>query len=191
MMRRTATTPRRIALIRAILPTALGIAIALLLVGCNGASSGPSDDPTTTPHVEEPALVDPVAAAVANEAAMIDAFFAKDVDAVMATFAEDAIFEDQTFGDYLEGAPAVRDMYASAMRFTDAEATEVLDHWVSSDGSRAVVVFRWIGTNYLGRAFDLPLVGIHEYRDGKIAKETLYYAASDTYDQLTTSPSTE
>lgn len=191
MMRRTATTPRRIALIRAILPTALGIAIALLLVGCNGASSGPSDDPTTTPHVEEPALVDPVAAAVANEAAMIDAFFAKDVDAVMATFAEDAVFEDKTFGDYLEGAPAVRDMYASAMRFTDAEATEVLDHWVSSDGSRAVVVFRWIGTNYLGRAFDLPLVGIHEYRDGKIAKETLYYAASDTYDQLTTSPSTE
>lgn len=191
MMRRTATTPRRIAPIRAILPTALGIAIALLLVGCNGASSGPSDDPTTTPHVEEPALVDPVAAAVANEAAMIDAFFAKDVDAVMATFAEDAVFEDKTFGDYLEGAPAVRDMYASAMRFTDAEATEVLDHFVSSDGSRAVVVFRWIGTNYLGRAFDLPLVGIHEYRDGKIAKETLYYAASDTYDQLTRSPSAE
>jgi steroid delta-isomerase-like uncharacterized protein len=191
MMRRTATTPRGTALFHAIMPTAIGIAIALLLVGCNGASSGPSEDPTTTPQVEEPALVDPVTAAEANEVAMIDAFFAKDVDAVMATFAEDAIFEDQTFGDYLEGASAVRGMYASVMEFTDADATEVLDHWVASDGSRAVVVERWIGTNYRGAPFDLPIVLVHEYRDGKITKESIYYAASDTYDQLTRSPSAE
>jgi ketosteroid isomerase-like protein len=191
MMRRTATNPRGTDLVHAIMPAALGIAIALLLVGCSGASSGASDDPATTPQGEEPALVDPAAATEASEAAMIDAWFAKDLDAVMAIFAEDAIFEDKTFGDYLEGAPAVRDMYASAMKFTDAEASELLDHFVASDCSRAVVVYRWIGTNYLGRAFDLPFVGIHEYRDGKIIKATLYYAAADTYDQLTTPPSAE
>ena len=32
------------------------------------------------------------------------------------------------------------------------------------------------------------IVGVvHEYRDGKIAKESIYYAAPDTYDQLTRS----
>jgi steroid delta-isomerase-like uncharacterized protein len=195
MMRRIATIPRGIAPVHAIVPTALGIAIALLLVGCTGASSGPSDDPTTTAQGEELlALADPVAATEANEAneaANIDAFFAKDLDAIMATYAEDAIFEDQTFGDYLEGASAVRGMYRSVMEITDADATELLDHFVSSDGSRAVLVTRWIGTNYLGRPFAIPILTLHEYRDGKIAKETLYYAAQDTYDQLTTSPSAE
>ena len=32
---------------------------------------------------------------------------------------------------------------------------------------------------------------MHELRDGKIAKESIYYAARDTYDQLTRSASTE
>jgi hypothetical protein len=66
----------------------------------------PSDDPTTTPQGEEPALVDPAAATEASEAAMIDAWFGKDIDAIMAIVAEDAIFEAKTFGDYLEGAPS-------------------------------------------------------------------------------------
>ena len=74
---------------------------------------------------------------------------------------------------------------------TDADATELLDRFVSADGSRAVLVERWIGTNYLGAPFDLPIVLIHEYRDGKIAKESIYYAAWDTHDQLTRSPSTQ
>ena len=191
MMRRIATIPRGIAPLPAIVPTTLGIAIALLLVGCSGGGSGPSDDPATTPQGEGPAVVDPVAATEANEAANFDAFFAKDLDAIMATYAEDAIFEDQTFGDYLEGARHVRGMYESVMEMTDTEASEVLDHWVASDGSRAVIVFRWIGTNYRGGAFDIPMVTLHEYRDGKIAKETLYYAASDTYDQLTRSADAE
>lgn len=140
---------------------------------------------------DEPAAADPVVAAEANEAANLDAFFAQDLDAIMATYAEDAIFEDQTFGDYLEGNAAVRGMYGAVLRQTDAEATELLDHFVAADGSRAVVVERWIGTNFLGAPFDLPIVLVHEYRDGKITKESIYYAAWDTHDQLTRSPSTQ
>ena len=113
----------------------------------------------------------------ANEAANFAAFLAQDPDAIMATFTEDAIFEDRTFGDYLEGANAVRSMERAASSMTDAEASETLDHFVSADGSRAVRVFRWVGTNFNGAPFDLPLVSIHEYRDGKIAKESIYYAA--------------
>ncbi len=147
-----------------------------LIGGLNVAVMAQDDEPTTA---------DLVTATEANEAAYLDAFFAQDLDAVMATFTEDAIFEDQTFRDYLEGASAVRDMYGGVFRMTDTEATELLDHFVAVDGSRAVVVERWIGTNFLGAPFDLPLVAIHEYRDGKIAKESLYYAALNAYNQLT------
>ena len=140
---------------------------------------------------DEPAPADAVAATEANETAYLDAFFAGDLDAIMATYTEDAIFEDQTFGDYREGKLSVRGMVGAAIRLTDADTTEVLDRFVSADGSRAVVVERWVGTNYLGAPFDLPIVAIHEYRDGKIAKESIYYAARDAYAQLTQSPSTE
>ncbi len=144
-----------------------------------------------TAQDDEPAPADVVAVTEANETANLDAFFAQDLDAVMATYAEDAIFEDQTFGDYLEGNGAVRGMYGAVLRMTDADATELLDRFVSADGSRAVLVERWIGTNYRGAPFDLPIVLVHEYRDGKISKESIYYAAWDTHDQLTRSSSAE
>ena len=158
-------------------------ALTLAVVGGPSAAVAAQD--------AEPVPADPVAATEANETAYLDAFFAGDLDAIMATFAEDAIFEDQTFGYYSEGNAFVRGMDRNALRMTDMDATELLDRFVSADGSRAVVVERWIGTNYRGAPFDLPIVAIHEYRDGKIAKESIYYAARDAYAQLTQSPSTE
>jgi steroid delta-isomerase-like uncharacterized protein len=146
-----------------------------LLAGLAGAVSAHSE--------EEPEAT----ATAANEAAYLDAFLAQDLDAIMATFTDDAVFEDQTFGDHLEGTPAVRGMERAVFRLTDPEATELLDHFVSSDGSRAVMVWRWAGTSAMGREFDLPTLLVHEYRDGRIAKESIYYAARDTYAQLTES----
>ena len=134
---------------------------------------------------DEPAPADPVAVTEANEAANFAAFLAKDPDAIMATFTEDPIFEDRTFGDYLEGATAVRTTELSAASMTDADASETLDHFVSADGSRAVRVFRWVGTNFRGAPFDLPLVSIHEYRDGKIVRQAMYYASPNVYTELT------
>ncbi len=136
---------------------------------------------------DEAVTADAVAVTEANETANLDAFFAQDLDAIMATYAEDAIFEDRTFGDHLEGNAAVRSMIGPVLKMTDVDATELLDRFVAADGSRAVLVERWIGTNYRGAPFDLPIVLVHEYRDGKIAKESIYYAAPDTYDQLTRS----
>ena len=153
-----------------------------LIGGLNVAALAQDDEPTPA---------DVVAATEANEAANFAAFLAQDPDAIMATFTEDPIFEDRTFGDYLEGDSAVRGMEWAASFMTDAEASEVLDHFVSADGSRAVRVFRWVGTNFNGAPFDLPLVSIHEYRDGKIAKESMYYADPDPYGQLTSSPSAD
>ena len=165
--------------------------IRLLLAGTLGLALIGGLNVAVTAQDDEPTLADVVATTEANEAANFAAFLAKDPDAIMATFTEDPIFEDRTFGDYLEGATAVRRMQEAASKQTDAEATELLDHFVSADGSRAVLVERWVGTNYRGAPFDLPIVLIHEYRDGKIAKESIYYAAWDTYDQLTASPPAE
>lgn len=127
----------------------------------------------------------PVVAAQANEAASLDAFLAQDLDAFMATYADDATFEDLTFGDHFDGASEIREMYQALIRWTDPDTTEVLDTFVSADGSRAVAVLRWTGTSgATGRPFDLPTVVLHEYRDGKIAKESMFYAAPDTVAQL-------
>ena len=134
---------------------------------------------------------DQAAAAEANEAAYVDAFVAKDLDAFMAVFSDEPVFEDQTFGDYLVGANAVRTMEGAVLRMTDHETSALLDRFVSADGSRAVQVWKWSGTNYLGRPFDMPVLVVHEYEDGKIAKESLYYAARDAYAQLTQSASAD
>jgi steroid delta-isomerase-like uncharacterized protein len=157
--------------------------LTLALVGGPSAAVMAQDD--------EPVPADPVAATEANETANLDALFAGDLEAIMATYTEDVTFEDQTFGDHLEGNAALRGMMGAVLRMTDGDASEVLDRFVAPDGSRSVVVERWVGTNYQGAPFDLPIVVLHEYRDGKIAREVMYYAARDTYEQLTRSPSTE
>jgi steroid delta-isomerase-like uncharacterized protein len=134
---------------------------------------------------QEEVQPDMIAAAEANEAASLDAFLAQDLDAFLATYADDAVFEDLTFGDHFDSASEIREMYQALIWWTDPDTTEVLDSFVSADGSRAVAVLRWTGTSgATGRPFDLPTVVLHEYRDGKIAKESMYYAAPDTVAQL-------
>jgi hypothetical protein len=74
---------------------------------------------------------------------------------------------------------------------TDAEASTLLDHFISADGARAVQLWQWAGTNYWGGSFDMPVLVLHEYDDGRIAKESLYYAARDPHAQLTQPASAE
>ena len=121
----------------------------------------------------------------ANEAAYTEAFWAEDIDAVMATFTDDVVFEDQLFGDHLEGARAVRGMDEAVSQIADPRSNEVIDQSIAADGSRAVQILRWRGVSGSGRPFDIPTLAVHEYRDGRIAREVMYYTARDTYDQLT------
>ena len=152
------------------------IVFTLVLLATLG-SSGLAQD-------EYPVLPDAVAATQANEAAFNEAFWAEDIDAVMATFTDDVIFEDELFGDYLEGADAVRDMYEAVFYITDPGTNEVVDQFISADGSRAVQILRWRGINGSGRPFDIPTLALHEYRDGKIAKEVMFYADRDAFAKL-------
>ncbi len=127
---------------------------------------------------------DPTASVEANEAAYAEAFFAKDLDAFMDTFTDDVVFIDETYGDHFEGKAAVRGMYANVITFADPEQSEVIDLFVADDGMFAASTWEWFGTNAYGNPFHLPTALIHEYRDGRIARETVYYASPDAYGQL-------
>jgi steroid delta-isomerase-like uncharacterized protein len=133
---------------------------------------------------EADANAEAIAAVEANEAAYLEAFLAKDLDAFMDTFTDDAVFIDETFGDHLEGRAAVRGMYTHMIKLADPDLSEELDLYVTGDGTTATSTWEWIGTNAYGDPFHLPLALIHEYRDGKIARETVYYASRNAYNQL-------
>lgn len=152
------------------------IVSTLILLAALGSSGLAQDEPQVLP--------DAVAATRANEAAFNEAFWAEDIDAVMATFTDDVVFEDELFGDYLEGAEAVRGMYEAVFYITDPGTNELVDQFISADGSRAVQILRWRGTSGSGKPFDIPTLALHEYRDGKIAKEVMFYAARDAFAQL-------
>jgi hypothetical protein len=130
------------------------------------------------------AMPEIIAEVEANETANIEAFLSKDLDALMDTFTDDVVFVDETYGDYVEGKDAYTKMNAIVMEFTDPEGTEVLDHFISEDGTRAASTWEWVGINYWGNPFSLPHSIINEYRDGKIARQTIYYASPDAYGQL-------
>jgi steroid delta-isomerase-like uncharacterized protein len=143
--------------------------VVLLLACCGDAADGDAEA---------------IAAVEANEQAYSDAFFAKDLDGLMDTFADDAIFIDETFGDHLDGKVAIKAMYWTALDMTDPDLTEVTDLFIAADGTFAANESVWIGTNSHGKPFHLPTATIHEYRDGKIVRETMYYASPNAYTEL-------
>ena len=155
--------------------TSVFVITLALLAGLGSSSLG---------QTEQEVLPDMVALTAANEAAFNEAFWAEDIDAVMATFTDDVVFEDELFGDYLEGAAAVRGMYEAVFYITDPGTNVVTDQFISADGSRAVQILRWRGTSGSGRPFDIPTLALHEYRDGKIAREVMYYADRDAFAKL-------
>lgn len=137
---------------------------------------------------ESVALSDALMRSRTNETAYIEAWMALDLDALMETYTDDTLFVDETFGDYMEGKDIVRNMLTNIFSVTDPDGIELLDHFVSEDGTRAASQWEWGGTNFNGKEFDLPYVVIHEYRDGKIVKETIYYASPNAREQLLGSP---
>ncbi|MEA2009394.1 MAG: nuclear transport factor 2 family protein, partial [Actinomycetota bacterium] len=126
-----------------------------------------------------------IAQVEANETAKIEAWLAKDIDAMTNTFTDDVVMVDETFRDHTVGMDEWRRINGIVIKFADPDATKVVDRFVSEDGTRAVAVWEWIGSNFYGKPFDLPFVLIHEYRDGKVAKQSIYYASPDAYGQLT------
>ncbi len=151
---------------------ALMIGLVLIATGCSDESEDGKE------------VAAAIAVVVANETASHEAWMAQDLDALMDTYADEILYVDETFGDHMEGKSVVRGMLSNIFSVTDPDEIELLDRFVSEDGTRAISQWQWGGTNFYGRVFDLPYVLIHEYRDGKIVKETLYYASPNAREQL-------
>jgi hypothetical protein len=82
-----------------------------------------------------------IAQVEANEKAHFEAIMAEDLEAMMATYTDDAVFVDETFGDWVEGTEALTRFNDVVLTMTDPDATEILDSYVSADGSRATSVW--------------------------------------------------
>ena len=109
--------------------------------------------------------------------AIVDAFNAHDLDAIMSYFAEDCSFDmprgPDPWGQRFTGAAAVR--AALATRFRGLPDVQYLDdrHWISG----AFGVSEWLltGTTPEGRHIRVRGCDHWEFRDGKVIRKDSYW----------------
>lgn len=113
--------------------------------------------------------------------ALVDAFNAHDLDAIMAMFAEDCVLETprgpSPFGGRFDGRPAVREGLAS--RFTGIPDVHYGDpiHFVC--GNTGISKWRLTGTTVTGQKIDLQGCDFFSFRDGKVTKKDSYWKIVD------------
>jgi len=148
----------------------IGIAALPLAVGCS--SDGDSNDSA----VEETQQV---------QDELIAAFEAGDAEAMTALHADDAVFVNATMFDSVDNDNQMGSLHRWVTQVTDQDRSEVVEQFVSDDGTRGVIVFHWVGNRSdNGEEFDLDMTHVNEYEDGKVTHVTVSFANSDAYDQL-------
>lgn len=148
----------------------IGLAVLPLAVGCG------SDGDSTDSAVEQTQQV---------QQELVAAYEAGDADAMNALYAEDAVFENATVNDVTEGQVAMLALQRWVTQVTDQDQSEIVEQFVSADGTRGVVVYHWVGNRSdNGEPFDLDMTHVYEYEDGLVTHVTVSFANSDAYDQL-------
>ena len=106
-----------------------------------------------------------------------DAFNANDIDAVMAYFAEDAIFDHAAgpdeHGVRFEGAETIRAVFAGLFEKVASVHWETLDCGIN--GNKAYCEYRRKATHQDGRVEEFLSVDILTFRDGLIVHKDTYY----------------
>lgn len=168
---------------------AIIVVLAVLAASCSSTSE--SDETTvpttattvpTTTTTEPPP--DPAEIAEATQQASVEAFLTQDIDAFAALIADDYEFSDPTTRTHTSGSATAISNMKSIYNWTDAEQTELIERFVSDDGTRGTVVYRWVATTGLGSDVNVIMTQVHEYEDGKVRKVTNYYGTRDAYDQI-------
>lgn len=122
--------------------------------------------------------------AAATQEAYTQAFLAQDIDALMATYTDDVEFINRAMFTHWTGSEQVQSGTEGVFSMTDPNATEVLESFVSDDGSQGVIHWHWIGENGLDNPIDLMHVQLLEYTDGLISMLTSYWETMDVEEQL-------
>jgi ketosteroid isomerase-like protein len=117
----------------------------------------------------------------ATLAAITQAFNDHDVDAVLAFFADDAVFETpkgpDPWGRRLVGLDQVREGVAARFAgIPDVHYGED-DHWVS--GSRGVSEWTLTGTSVDGERIEVRGCDLWTFRDGKVVRKDSYWKIVD------------
>ena len=108
--------------------------------------------------------------------ALLDAFNAHDLDAIMSFFTEDCIF-DTPRGQRLVGTEQVRQGFQARFDgIPDIEYTEARD-FVSGD--RGVSEWTIRGTQATGEPIEVRGCDLFEFTDGKISRKDAYWKILD------------
>lgn len=143
--------------------------LALLAASCS------TDGADETAAVEE---------ATATQEAYTQAFLAQDIDALMATYTDDVEFTNRSMMTRWIGDEQVQTGTETIFDITDPSATEVLESFVSVDGSQGAILWHWVGENGLGNPIDLMHFQLLEYTDGLISMLTSHWETMDVEEQL-------
>jgi ketosteroid isomerase-like protein len=120
-----------------------------------------------------------------TQLAYIEAFQAGDVAAMNELYDADVRWSNPTHGDVNTGMAQMLTLDRWAVQVADMDQTEIVDHFVSDDGTRGVIVFHFVGARSdNGEPFDLDMTQVYEYDDGKIVSIDVSWANPDARDQL-------
>lgn len=165
------------------------VVLAALATACSTSSDAdettiPATATTVAPTTTTEPPPDPAEVAEATQAASVEAFLTQDIDSFAALITDDYEFFDPTTGAYTSGSTTAISKMEGLYGWTDAEQTELIERFVSDDGTRGTVVYRWVATTGFGSDVDVIMTQIHEYEDGKVRTVTNYYGTRDAYDQI-------
>jgi hypothetical protein len=122
--------------------------------------------------------------AAATRQAYTEAFLAQDIDALMATYTDDVKFFNRSMATHWTGSEQVQTGTTTISSITDPGATEVLESFVSDDGSEGAILWQWVGENDIDNPIELMHFQLLEYTDGLFSVLTSHWETMDVEEQL-------
>jgi steroid delta-isomerase-like uncharacterized protein len=107
---------------------------------------------------------------------------AHDLEGVLATFGDQAHYDDEAWGEHHEGIGGVQAFYQQLMTALPDLSIEVVRRHISEDAILVEVVIRgthlgnWRGLPATGRHVEFPLCGVYTFDAAdRLASEKIYY----------------
>jgi len=114
-----------------------------------------------------------------------------DLEAVMATFGDDAQFDDEPWGDRRRGRDGVRSYYVEIMSALPDLVIDVKERHLAADSIILEVAIRgthlgpWRGLPATGRYVDFPLCAVYSFDSAdRLLAERVYYDRAAVLGQL-------
>ena len=114
-----------------------------------------------------------------------------DLDGLVATFGENARYDDEPWADHRAGRDGVRSYYTEILRAVPDLAIDVVRRHASPDAVVLEVVIRgthlgpWRGLPATGRPVAIPLCGVYTFdAEDRLAGERIYYDRAAVLRQL-------